>query len=106
MNAEQIGDTIAGMIGRAGPPSAVAAKADEPKPWSSEDDSVVLREQPETRIFLNNGSTLTIMQRAAWDEDEDPVLTFALENLPHIIEALRRYVPAAPATCNSGGARV
>jgi hypothetical protein len=57
-------------------PAIIPAKADAPKPEKDDqdfdwlnDDSVVLREQPETAIYFNKQGTLVIRQRRWPDED-------------------------------------
>jgi hypothetical protein len=51
------------------------------------DNSVVLREQPETAVYFNADGALVIRQRAAWNQDDDP---FARQANRHLWRALSR----------------
>jgi hypothetical protein len=68
-----------------------AATPDDSKDFDwSNDDSIVLREQPETAIYFNPNGALVIRQRAVWpnDEDGDPYVYINPENIEHFLDKL------------------
>jgi hypothetical protein len=52
------------------------------------DNSVVLREQPETAVYFNADGALVIRQRAAWNQDDDPFVFINPANLGEFIDKL------------------
>jgi len=68
----------------------------EPKPpleptgdfdWLN-DNSVVLREQPETAVYFNRDGALVIRQRAVWNQEDDPFVFISPANIGEFIDKL------------------
>ena len=68
----------------------------EPKPpleptgdfdWLN-DNSVVLREQPETAVYFNRDGALVIRQRSAWNQEDDPFVFISPANIGEFIDKL------------------
>ena len=54
------------------------------------DDSIVLREQPATAIYINPHGTLVIRQKAEWDAEHDTFAFITPENAVRFMEALAK----------------
>jgi len=52
------------------------------------DNSVVLREQPETAVYFNRDGALVIRQRAAWNQDDDPFVFISPANIGEFLDKL------------------
>jgi hypothetical protein len=52
------------------------------------DNSVVLREQPETAVYFNADGALVIRQRAAWNQDDDPFVFISPANIGEFLDKL------------------
>jgi hypothetical protein len=65
--------------------------------WS-DDDVVVLREQRLTAVYRNPHGDLVIRQERSWNEDEDPFLVIAADNVQPLIDKLcdLEGIPSAP----------
>jgi hypothetical protein len=65
--------------------------------WS-DDDVVVLREQRLTAVYRNPHGDLVIRQERSWNEDEDPFLVIAADNVQTLIDKLcdLEGIPSAP----------
>jgi hypothetical protein len=55
--------------------------------WSA-DNSVVLREQPETAVYFNADGALVIRQRAAWNQEDDPFVFISPANIGEFLDKL------------------
>jgi hypothetical protein len=65
--------------------------------WS-DDNVVVLREQRLTAVYRNPHGDLVIRQERSWNEDEDPFLVIAANNVQTLIDKLcdLEGIPSAP----------
>jgi hypothetical protein len=52
------------------------------------DNSVVLREQPETAVYFNRDGALVIRQRAAWNQEDDPFVFISPANIGEFLDKL------------------
>jgi hypothetical protein len=72
-------------------PPAPRPSADAPEAsdfdWSN-DDSIVLHEQPPIAVYINQSSGLTIRQERSWNQDDDIIIAIAPENVGTFIDKL------------------
>ena len=52
------------------------------------DNSVVLREQPETAVYFNRDGALVIRQRSAWNQEDDPFVFISPANIGEFLDKL------------------
>jgi hypothetical protein len=59
---------------------------------------VILREQRRTAVYRNPHGDLVIRQERSWNEDEDPFLVIAANNVQTLIDKLcdLEGIPSAP----------
>ena len=72
----------------------VVPKADQDdKPddhWKNDNPNVLFWDQPATCCYWNQIDQVVIRQQADWNEESDPYLRFAPENLPRLIARLQQ----------------
>lgn len=57
--------------------------------WSR-DDSVVVKPQNATAVYLNEDGDVVIRQERLWDEAEDQFVVVSVANVPAVVSALLR----------------
>jgi len=68
-------------------PKTSPAPTGEDFDWLN-DNSVVLREQPETAVYFNRDGALVIRQRAAWNQEGDPFVFISPANIGEFLDKL------------------
>lgn len=68
-------------------PKTSPAPTGEDFDWLN-DNSVVLREQPETAVYFNRDGALVIRQRAAWNQEDDPFVFISPANIGEFLDKL------------------
>lgn len=68
-------------------PKPTPAPTGEDFDWLN-DNSVVLREQPETAVYFNADRALVIRQRAAWNQEDDPFVFISPANIGEFLDKL------------------
>lgn len=57
--------------------------------WNKDNPGVLLWDQPATVTYYNQIDQVVIKQQADWNEESDPYIRFAPENLPRLIQRLQ-----------------